>query len=241
KPLGRPIGFERPPRTFENDPVDHRSWRARRDDFHNYDKHLEKRKVMFKRMSKGYYKDWANLKYNQGKTFLANPRVFKKSLSLYFPNLIGRTIASAENKDTTSVLRNKVSVVCMFTSAWAENQIKTFIGQEENPKLREAIASSGGRAQIVRINVEDNFMKWWMIWATMANLRLTVSREEHDKYFILNRDLPLTVRETLGLSNKNVGFVFLVDEDCQIRWAGCGEANATEREYLVKGLHRLLD
>lgn len=195
----------------------------------------------FKRASKGYYKDWANLKFYKGKTFLANPRIFKETAALYFPNIVGRTIATSEHRDTTSVLRGKVSIVVIFTSNWAENQVKTFIGQQQNPEIRKIVDASVGKAQVVSINVEDNFMKWWIIWASMLNLRRRVPSEEHERYFIVNKDLPTRVREALGLSNKNVGFVFLVDENCKIRWAGCGEASEEEREYLSRGLRRLLN
>lgn len=46
KPLGRPLGFEAPPRPGENSPEDDRTWRQRRDDFVDYEKHLEKRRAM---------------------------------------------------------------------------------------------------------------------------------------------------------------------------------------------------
>lgn len=46
KPLSRPLGQAKPPAVGENGGVDNRTWRQRRDDFFNYDKHLERRKQL---------------------------------------------------------------------------------------------------------------------------------------------------------------------------------------------------
>ncbi len=46
KPLSRPLGQPNPPRSGQNSGIDHRTWRERRDDFFNYDKHLERRKEL---------------------------------------------------------------------------------------------------------------------------------------------------------------------------------------------------
>ncbi|KAL8810951.1 MAG: hypothetical protein Q9223_007636 [Gallowayella weberi] len=47
KPLSRPLGVLLPPKPGENSGVDPRTWRERRDDLFNYDKHLVRRKEMY--------------------------------------------------------------------------------------------------------------------------------------------------------------------------------------------------
>lgn len=47
RPLPRPLGQLQPPQPGENTGVDPRSWRERRDDFWNYDKHLARRRQLY--------------------------------------------------------------------------------------------------------------------------------------------------------------------------------------------------
>jgi ATPase complex subunit ATP10 len=36
----------------------------------------------------------------------------------------------------------------------------------------------------------------------------------------------------MGIDNKIVGYVYLVDKNCKVRWAGCGTATDEEVESL---------
>jgi len=46
KPLNRPLGLLTPPSPGQNTGIDLRTWKQRRDDYVNYDKHIERRRQL---------------------------------------------------------------------------------------------------------------------------------------------------------------------------------------------------
>lgn len=195
------------------------------------------------KISRPYFRDWGNLQFHKGKTFIAPPRLFKGELSLFFPNLYGQTLVKGdkEPRDTTPVLRGRVSVVSVFSSVWAENQCKTFVSRASNPGVEQLIAESAGRAQHVRINIEEDAMKAFLVRLWMGRLRREVGGEEnHGRYFLVRKGVSDEIREGVGLLNSKVGYTYLLDADCRIRWAGSGHSEDHERDGLVKGIQRLL-
>ena len=138
------------------------------------------------KISKPYFREWSNMRLHKGKTFLAPPRLFKSDKSLYFPNFHGQTLAKDKTLlDTTPVLQDKVSVVSIFSSAWAENQASTFVAEKLNPALHEVINRSGGAAQLIRINIEENWLKAAMIRLFMPGLRKRLGLESWGRYFLV--------------------------------------------------------
>lgn len=93
----------------------------------------------------------------------------------------------------------------------------------------------------MRINIEENWLRAWLIRLFAGSIRRQVGRSSWDKYFLVQRGISDEIRETIGLLNSKVGYVYLVDRDCRIRWAGSGQSEPEEREGLVKSVRRLLD
>ncbi|CBX92602.1 hypothetical protein IAQ61_006009 [Plenodomus lingam] len=238
KPLGRPIGFQSPPRPGENTSV----VKPKKDysGMTMSQRNLEKRKDLVEKWGTNYFRDFKNIrKYRSGKTFLANPQIYKKDKALYFPNFHGNTLAE-KNADTTTVLRGKVSVVNVYSSQWGETQAQSFTGKSVNSKIHEVIAQHPGIAQMVDINIEENSMKAWIISFFQFRLKSARPKEDWGKYFIVRKGVSERIRETIGLLNGRVGYVYLVDQDCKIRWAGSGYAEDTEMEDMNKGFNRLV-
>lgn len=247
-----------PPQPGENMGLDNRTLSQRRDDFVDFNKHMERRRTMTKQISKPYFRDWSNLRFHRGKIFKANERLFRADLSLWFPNFFGKTLSKeAEHisdetggwrkdgykglgRDTCEVMEGKVSVVSIVSSTWAQAQVDTFVSEEQNPELYEVLRENTDVAQRVWINHEENTLRWWLLQAFRSNLRRQLSQDEQHRYFMVRRGVSEIMKESIGLLNEKVGYVYLVDPDCKIRWAGSADAEPAEREGMVKGLRRLI-
>jgi ATPase complex subunit ATP10 len=203
-------------------------------------RNLEKRKDLVEKWGTNYFRDFKNIrKYRSGKTFMANPRIFKKDAALYFPNFHGDTL-EGKDKDTTDVLNGKISVVNVFSSDWGVRQVDTFTGKQTNAGLHDILAQNPGVAQMVDINIEENSMKAMIISLFQWRLKASKAKEDWGKYFIVKRGVSERIRETIGLLNGRVGYVYLVDQDCKIRWAGSGDAEGTEMEDMNRGFAKMV-
>ncbi|KAL4741412.1 ATP10 protein-domain-containing protein [Aspergillus similis] len=239
--LDRPIGSAIPPQEGQNTGIDKRTLGQRRDDFVNYEKHIKRREELTRQAAKPYFREWSNMRYNEGKTFVSNPRLFKRDKALYFPNLYGTTLASPKvPQNTTSILRGKVSVVNLFSSVWAESQVATYTGPQFNPGLYEAFKEGGHLVQKVDINVEDNILKAWLVRMFMWRMRGKLPKEQHPRYFLVRKGLDDGLKEAIAMMNSRVGYVYLLDENCRIRWAGSGPAEPAELEGLNNGVRKLI-
>lgn len=98
-----------------------------------------------------------------------------------------------------------------------------------------------GLAQQVDINVEENALKAGLIRLFAYRLRKMKEEKDWGRYFLVRRGLTDDMREAMGILNKSVGYVYLVDGACRIRWAGSGVAEGEEGSYLVDGLKRLIE
>lgn len=192
---------------------------------------------------------------HQGKTFLAPPRLIRRERAGHFPNLQGYTLDNpGVMADTTDILQGRVSLVSVFSGKWADDQTKTFVTKGDElllpgrrdgdiPGGWEEIEENGKAAplQRVEVNIEEGRMRAWLVRMSVGGLQRMRPASEWAQYFVVQRGVTTPVREHLGMANGKVGYVYLVDEECRIRWAGCGEATEGERESLAKAARRLVE
>jgi ATPase complex subunit ATP10 len=239
QPLGRPIGFQTPPQPGQNT-----GEKPPKKDYTGMtlsERNLAKRADIVEKWGTSYFRDFKNIrKYRSGKTFMANKSIFKKEAALYFPNFRGETLKEGQ-ADTADVMKGKVSVVNVFSSAWGEAQVRSFTSKTANPVLYEILAQHEAVAQQIDINIEENALKAWIIKMFQFQQRLQRRKEDWGKYFVVRKGVSQRIRETIGLLNGRVGYVYLLDQECRIRWAGSADAEGTEADDLTRGFGRLVE
>lgn len=146
-----------------------------------------------------------------------------------------------KGRDTTPILKGKISVVGIQSGRWAEEQVDTFLGAKSNPEIQELLRD--GVCQRADINVQDNWMRALFVFTSV--LKKQTPKEQWGRYFrvMLARDvgrgLTEDIRDAMGFLNSQVGYVYLLDAQCRIRWAGSGHAWPGETESLNAGIRRL--
>lgn len=254
QPLARPLGLPHPPQPGQNSPVDRRTLSEKKADFSSYEKAMERRRVLFRQFLRPYFQEWKRVDHYKGKSFVSNERLFKREKALWFPNMWGGTLSKEGDgmdggRDLVHVLRGRVSVVGIQSGIWAEEQVATFLGSKEgeNPALQELIQSSGGMLQRIDINVQADWVRSLLVWLFKGRLRKRMPEEQWGRYFMVKlardvgRGLTEDVRDAMGFLNSQVGYVYLLDTECRIRWAGSGHAWKGEVEGLNTGIRRLLE
>ncbi|GAA6024054.1 hypothetical protein JCM11491_001615 [Sporobolomyces phaffii] len=226
--LARALGIEQPPRKGKQS---REEWRA---DLLNREKRVQERRHLVKQVSKGYFHDYNELRHEGGKSYASPKTLIREDLSRYFPDIEGVSLATKAKTHTTDLFENKVSLVVFSSFRSSEEHINSFV----RPALADM--KDEKRFQYVYINLQENPLKSFLVSMFVSSLRKTVPVEHHPTYLLSHQSLEY-LREPLGMPNKHVGYVFLVDWNKKIRWAGCSWATVDEEEALRKCSHVLVE
>jgi ATPase complex subunit ATP10 len=91
------------------------------------------------------------------------------------------------------------------------------------------------------INIEENWLKATLVKLFMPTQRKRLGFDNWGRYFLVQKGVTEDIRDTIGLLNSKVGYTYLLDGECRIRWAGSGQAEGEEKENLVKCVRRLVE
>ncbi|KAJ9127862.1 hypothetical protein QFC24_000146 [Naganishia onofrii] len=153
--------------------------------------------------------------------------------ALYFPNIQGTSLASRKTTHTTDLFKSRISIVTILTARVSEEHANSFVADvledwEEDPLFR-----------YVQINHQSNPIKSLLLQLFVSGLKRSIPEHRWSGYMIAGGEWG-GLKEPLGITNKHVGYIYLVDPDCKIRWAGNAYATEEERQGLRKAVAVLM-
>ncbi|KAJ9115695.1 hypothetical protein QFC20_001022 [Naganishia adeliensis] len=228
--LPRPLGVQDPPSTAS------KTWQEKKDELLDRDRHMAKRKALVKEATQGYFHDFHEIRReggHGGKSWIAPPVLIRQDKALYFPNIQGTSMASRKTTHTTDLFRGRVSVVAVLTARVSEEHANSFVADvledwEQDPMFR-----------YVQVNHQSNPLKSLLLQLFISGLKRSIPEHRWSGYMIAGGEWG-GLKEPLGITNKHVGYIYLVDPDCKIRWAGNAYATEEERQGLRKAVAVLM-
>ncbi|KAI7905517.1 ATP10 protein-domain-containing protein [Cokeromyces recurvatus] len=208
--------------------VDHNNWIQRKKqklrDFVDYEKafaaHAAERKYLIEEATKSYFADVHEMRKHGGKMYFANTQLIKPEKAGYMPNFEAQNL-SREKMNTTEKLVGKTTLMTFVSASFGAPHVDSFI----KPFLEKYKDSED--IQVVEVNVQENILKQLLLKAFVPSLRRKLPQERRKNYCLIFKDIG-RVRRMLGMTNQYIGYVFLIDEDCKIRWTAHGEATPEE-------------
>ncbi|WFD15023.1 Mitochondrial ATPase complex subunit atp10 [Malassezia arunalokei] len=226
--LSQPLGITKRP-TSEKP-----SWTERHAEWFDRDVRLEKRRLIIKDATRGYFHDFHEIRSHGGKTWRSPQTMIRADKARYFPDIQGTCLADKSKKHTADMLFGHVSIVAIVTSRVSEEHTRSFY-EAALERFR-----SHPHFQLVQINLQENTLKAYLLSLFLSSLRAQVPTDLQSTYLLSQQNMDM-VREPMGLHNKHVGYTYLVGPDGKIRWAGSAFAEADEARTLVACTGVLLD
>ncbi|CDO70557.1 hypothetical protein BN946_scf184579.g13 [Trametes cinnabarina] len=227
--LQRPLGVRERPK-----PKGEKNWEETREKYLDQEKRLEERHHLAREATRGYFSDLSATRHHGGKTWIAPKVMIRQDKALYFPDISGTPLVGKEKVHTSNLLAGKVSVVTLLTTRISEIQTAMFIEPTQNA------FGSHPLFQRVQINLQDNMIKSFLVSLFASGIRKTVPERLWPTYLISSQKMEY-LREPLGIANRHVGYVYLVDPKMKIRWAACADPKSEEIAALVTCTRVLLD
>jgi len=160
--------------------------------------------------------------------------MIQKGAALYFPDIVGNTLKDGKPAHTTHLCQGKVSVISMLSTKISEVQTASLVDPTNEAFLHNP------NYQFIQINLQENPLKSILVSLFLKSLRRTVPENLQPTYLVSNQNMEY-VRESLGMVNKHIGYVYLLDEHLKVRWAACGDAELEETEALRTAVGVLLN
>ncbi|KAI7858660.1 ATPase assembly factor ATP10 [Circinella umbellata] len=193
-------------------------------DLTDYDKafqaHAAERRHLVEEATKSYFADAHEMRKHGGKMYHAADKLIKADKAGYMPDFEGINL-DKKPVHTTDLLAGKISLMSFVYAKYGETHVNSFV----EPLLQHFKDNS--KVQLVEVNVQENLLKQWLLKAFVPSIRKNLPEERKQNYTLLLKDIS-RVRKHLDMTNQHIGYVYIIDEQCKIRWTAHGDATKEE-------------
>ncbi|KAJ3024906.1 UNVERIFIED_CONTAM: Mitochondrial ATPase complex subunit atp10 [Siphonaria sp. JEL0065] len=185
--------------------------------------------MMNEGFKKGRFDDIKQLAREGDKLWNASNKMTAFSSSPRIPNIAGKSLLGVETDIHTLVKGNRASLVCFLFTALGEPHVKSYV---------KPFQAAFPDANIVHVNVEEDGYKSWALKLFEPWIRFGVSENLRAQYLVHFGSI-VEQRNKIGMANKLVGWVHLVDGEGRVRWSAHGPAKEEELETLIASANAL--
>ncbi|KAF9348572.1 Mitochondrial ATPase complex subunit atp10 [Mortierella sp. AD094] len=204
-------------------------------DWTDKEKNLEKRKELITDFQSGYFAEFSELSRTGSKLWKATENMISADKALYMPNIIGTSLKTSEPIELVDIIRGKISLLAISGTRFGEEQIETFLA----PFLKRwPMGEGNSKVQLVELNIQENPLKAGLVRMMVPFVRKTIPEERHANYILHYKSIK-HLKDPLSMPNSYLGYVFLIDSNCKIRWGAHGKGTETEVKTLLDSVQRL--
>ncbi|ORZ27206.1 ATP10 protein-domain-containing protein [Lobosporangium transversale] len=204
-------------------------------DWGDKEKNLEKRKELLHDFQSGYFAELSELNRTGSKLWKGTPNMISADKALYMPNITGTSLKTSKPVELVDLLHGKVSLVAISGTRFGEEQLETFV----KPFLEKwPMGMANSKVQLVELNIQENPLKAGLVRMMVPFVRKSIPEERHATYMLHYKSIK-HLKGPLSMPNSYLGYVFLVDGNCKIRWGAHGKATEEELQTLLDSVQRL--
>ncbi|KAF9911799.1 Mitochondrial ATPase complex subunit atp10 [Linnemannia zychae] len=201
-------------------------------------KNLEKRKELLHDFQSGYFAEFSELSKTGSKLWKATPSMINADKALYMPNIIGTSLKTSESVELVDLLRGKISLVAISGTRFGEEHIESYMTPFLKRWPMTAAPGSSSKVQLVELNIQENPLKAGLVRMMVPFVKKTIPEERHANYVLHYKSIK-HLKDPLSMQNSYLGYVFLVDGNCKIRWGAHGPASEAEVKTLLESVQKL--
>ncbi|KAJ2548384.1 hypothetical protein EV175_004853, partial [Coemansia sp. RSA 1933] len=196
------------------------------------EKNLESRSKIIGEIGESYFQNILDLRKNGAKLFMAPNQLIPANKARFLPNLEGKTL-TGKAVDVSELCKGKTTLLTIEFVKFAEKHTMSFISVFE-----QAFSGIGG-AQVVQVNIEENWAKAMVLKMCLPVVRRNIPKHRHASYVVRYGGVE-SLKTMLGIANPLIGYAFLVDKNTRVRWYANGEAVNDESSIMVALTKELL-